>query len=256
MRAWREQIGETAVVSGEPARQHYGVCTTSVEREIGGALRPRSVDEVRAIVAIAGEHAIPLYPISTGNNWGYGSADPARDGCVVLDLSGLDRIVAMDPEAGLVTIEPGVTQRRLSDHLAAEGLSFLVPATGAGPNCSLLGNALERGYGITPHADHFAAVTAIEAVLPDGRLYRSALSELGGHAVDRAYKWGVGPYLDGLFAQSGLAVVTQMTMALAPRPDRIEGFLFAVDTIPVSKLQLRRCSRCCGRSAASAARSI
>ena len=229
MRTWRQCLGETAVVSGEHARQRYGICTTGVEREIEGALRPRSVAEVRAIVAIAGEHSIPLYPISTGNNWGYGSAVPARDGCVVLDLSGLDRIVAMDPEAGLVTIEPGVTQRRLSDHLAAAGLPFLVPATGAGPNCSLLGNALERGYGITPHADHFAAVTALEAVLPDGRLYRSALSELGGRAVDRAYKWGVGPYLDGLFAQSGLAVVTQMTLALAPRPDRIEGFLFAVD---------------------------
>jgi 4-cresol dehydrogenase (hydroxylating) len=205
------------------------VCTTGVEREISAALRPRSVDQVPAIVSIARDHSIPLYPISTGKNWGYGSAVPARDGCVVLDLSGLDRIVAMDPDSGLVTIEPGVTQRQLGDHLAAAALPFLVPATGAGPNCSLIGNALERGYGITPHADHFAAVTALEAVLPDGRVYRSALRELGGVAVDRAHKWGVGPYLDGLFTQSGLAVVTQMTLALAPRPDRIQGFLFAVD---------------------------
>ena len=89
--------------------------------------------------------------------------------------------------------EPGVTQQKLSDYLAAKGLQFLVPVTGAGPDCSLIGNALERGYGITPHADHFGAVTALEAVLPDGRLYRSALSELGGGAVDRAYKWGMGP---------------------------------------------------------------
>jgi 4-cresol dehydrogenase (hydroxylating) len=229
LREWRQRLGDAVVITDERARRHYGICTTGVERDVSAALRPRSVDEVRAIVTIAGKHAIPLYPISTGNNWGYGSAVPVRDGCVVLDLSGLDRIVALDAESGLVTIEPGVTQGQLSDHLEAAALPFLVPVTGAGPNCSLLGNALERGYGITPYADHFAAVTAIEAVLADGRLYRSALSELGGQAVDRAHKWGVGPYLDGLFAQSGLAVVTQMTLALAPRPDRIQGFLFTVD---------------------------
>ncbi len=227
--AWRQCLGEAAVVSGALAQQRYGSCTTGIERAIPAALQPKSVDDVRALVTIAGEHAVPLYPVSTGNNWGYGTAVPAGDGCVVVDLSGLDRIVEMDPQAGLVTIEPGVTQQQLSDFLKANALPFLVPVTGAGPHCSLVGNALERGYGITPYADHFAAVTAIEAILPDGRLYRSALSEHGGQAIDRAYKWGIGPYLDGLFAQAGLGVVTQMTIALAPRPERIEGFLFAVD---------------------------
>ncbi len=135
----------------------------------------------------------------------------------------------MDAHSGLVTIEPGVTQQKLSDYLEANALPFLVPVTGAGPTCSLVGNALERGYGITPHADHFGAVMALEAVLPDGRLYRSALSEMGGASVDRAYKWGIGPYIDGLFAQGGLGVVTQMTIALAPRPERIRAFLFTVE---------------------------
>ncbi|HXC88684.1 MAG TPA: FAD-binding oxidoreductase [Stellaceae bacterium] len=227
--AWRRHLGEAGVLSGAAAQQHYGKGTTGAERTIPAALRPRSVADVRAIVAIAGDYSIPLYPISTGNNWGYGSASPARDGCVVLDLSGLDRIVEMDAQSGLATVEPGVTQQQLGDYLESRGLPFLVPVTGAGPRCSLVGNALERGYGITPYADHFAAVTALEAVLPDGRLYRSALSELGGTAADRAYKWGVGPYLDGLFTQSGLGVVTQMTIALAPRPERVEAFLFAVD---------------------------
>src|SRR5207253_5916875 len=140
---------------------------------------------------------------------------PVTEGCVVLDLSGLDRILDMDGEFGLVTVEPGVTQQRLHDHLARRGHPFLVPVTGAGPHCSLIGNALERGYGITPYADHFAAVTALQAVLPDGRLYRSALSELGGTEVDRAFKWGIGPFLDGLFAQGSFGIVTQMTIALA-----------------------------------------
>jgi 4-cresol dehydrogenase (hydroxylating) len=229
MRAWGARLGAEAVLTANAAQRCYGSCTTGIERSIAAALRPQTLDEVVAAVRIAAEFHTPLYPISTGKNWGYGSAVPPQDGCVVVDLSGLDRIVDMDPVLGLVTVEPGVTQHKLCAYLDGRQLPFLVPVTGAGPDCSLVGNALERGYGITPHADHFGAVTALEAVLPDGQLYRSALTELGGAAVDQAFKWGIGPYLDGLFAQSGWGIVTRMTIALARRPERIQAFLFAVE---------------------------
>lgn len=226
--AWRTRLGERAVLSAAVAQQRYGACTTGVERSILAALQPGSVDDVVTIIDIARHYAIPLYPISTGHNWGYGSSNPVIDGCVIVDLSRLDRVVSMDAELGLVTVEPGLTQQGLYDYLEGNGFAFLVPVTGGGPRCSLIGNALERGYGITPYADHFNAVTAVEAVLPNGRIYRSALSELGGAAVDRAFKWGIGPYVDGLFAQGNFAIVTQMTIALAPRPERTEAFFFGV----------------------------
>ena len=228
LRAWSTRLGERAVLDSAAAQQRYGPCTTGVERSIAAALRPRSVDDVVAIVDIARENTIPVYPVSTGHNWGYGSANPVTDGCVIVDLSGLDRVVNTDVALGLVTVEPGVTQQILYDYLERNRLAFLVPVTGAGPHCSLVGNALERGYGITPYADHFGAVTAMEAVLPNGRIYRSALSELGGGTVDRAFKWGIGPYVEGLFAQGSFAIVTQMTIALAPRPERTEAFFFGV----------------------------
>jgi 4-cresol dehydrogenase (hydroxylating) flavoprotein subunit len=226
--AWRLHLGEKAVLCGTAAQQRYGTCTTGVERSIAAAVRPRTVEDVVAVVEIARRESVPLYPISTGHNWGYGSATPVVDGCAVLDLSRLNRIIGLDAELGLVTIEPGVTQQDLHNYLVRHGLPFLVPVTGGGPDCSLIGNALERGYGITPYADHFAAVTAIGAVLPDGRIYRSALSELGGGVVDQVFKWGIGPYVDGLFAQGSFAVVTQMTIALAPRPESIAAFFFGV----------------------------
>ena len=220
------EFGSGRVLSGEAAQAFYGPCTSGFERIILGAVRPLTTEDVVAIVKIAGRFHIPLYPISTGHNWGYGTANPASDGCVILDLSGLDRIIDIDAELGLVTLEPGVTQGALRAYLDRNGLPFLVPVTGAGPECSIVGNALERGYGITPITDHFAAVTAIEAILADGSLYRSALSEFGGEEADRAFKWGIGPYLDGLFAQGNFGIVIRMTIALASRPEAMAAFLF------------------------------
>ena len=226
--SWRACLGTDRVLDAAVAAQHYGTDTIGQGRIVPAALLITERAEVRAALEIARRHRISLYPISTGNNWGYGGASPVVDNCVVLDLSGMNRIIKMDQEFGLVTVEPGVTQGQLRDYLDRHALRFMVPTTGAGPNCSLVGNALERGYGITPHADHFGAVTALEAVLPDGRLYRSALADLGAETLDQAFKWGLGPYLDGLFAQGNIGVVTQMTIALAPQPERVEAFFFGI----------------------------
>jgi hypothetical protein len=72
------------------------------------------------------------------------------------------------------------------------------------------------------------------------------LSELGGETVDRAYKWGIGPYIDGLFAQGNFAVITNMTIALAPRPQRTEAFFFGVaedDGLAAAVLAVQRVLR-------------
>ncbi len=45
----------------------------------------------------------------------------------------------------------------------------------------------------------------------------------------KAFKWGLGPYLDGLFSQGAFGIVTDATFALARRPERIEAFLFGID---------------------------
>ena len=225
---WAQLLGPSRVLATGPAQAVYGRCTTGVQRRLAGALKPVERSQIPAIVQIAARFNVPIYPVSTGRNWGYGTALPATDDCVLLDLSSLDRIVDFDAATGVVTVEPGVTQEQLARFLEHGKHDYLVPVTGAGPTCSVVGNALERGYGITPHADHFGAVMALEAVLPDGRVYRSALSELDGQDIDRGFKWGVGPYLDGLFTQSGFGVVTQMTIALARRPASIKVFLFGL----------------------------
>lgn len=223
--AW-ESVLRTANVLRHDALARYNAGTTPTTVQILGALLPEHRDHVVDLVRIARTHRIPLYPISTGKNWGYGDARPVQDGCVIVDLSKMNRIIAIDAELGVVTLEPGVTQGQLHHHLEAAGLPYMVPVTGAGPRTSILGNALERGYGITPQSDHFLAVNWLEAVLPDGELYQTPLTGMGAETADKVFKWGVGPYLDGLFTQGAFGIVTQAAVTLVKKPEAVEIFYF------------------------------
>lgn len=225
---WRALLGDAHVLVGEAASAAYGTDASGNERRIPAALRVLDHRQVAEIMRIAQRHRTPVYPISTGRNWGYGTALPARDDCVLIDLAALQSILHFDAELGVVTIEPGVTQQILADFLDAGDHPFLVPVTGAGPLGGLMGNALERGYGVTPYVDHFSAVTDIEAVLADGSLYRTALAEAGGEELARLFKWGIGPYSTGLFTQSGFGIVTRMSIVLARRPEAVGICLFSL----------------------------
>jgi FAD/FMN-containing dehydrogenase len=193
-----------------------------------------SLIELANKVSNCSKRRFSIYPLATGKNWGYGSALPStiNGDVVLLDLSALNGINYFDKQNGLVTIEPGVTQQQLYYFLQEQNAPFMVPVTGAGPTTSILGNALERGYGITPIADHFTAVTAIKGYLADGSFYESSLQAMSNTAnsngeecyVDKTFKWKHGPYLDGIFTQSGNMVVTEVTIALARKKPAFDSF--------------------------------
>lgn len=225
--AWREALGNDAVIDGEAVPFRYRECTSGATRSVLAVVRPGSVTEVVQTVEIAARHRLPLHPISTGHNWGYGTALAVANDSVVVDLSRMRGIHDFDEDLGVVTVEPGVTQGALADFLRERNAPFLVPVTGAGPSCSILGNALERGYGITPISDHASSIMGIEAVLPDGSLFRPVLADLGAPEASRVFRWQVGPYLNGLFLQGGFGIVTSMTVALARRPESMKAFVMS-----------------------------
>src|SRR5215470_9567710 len=228
--ALKSVVGSDAVLKGSEAATAHGGCTTGLSRAISALVFPSEASQVVSIVKLAHQHHVPIYPVSVGKNWGYGT-HPVVDDCILLNLSRLNRILdGPDAVTGLVTIEPGVTQGDLAAYLDEKGLPYMVPTTGAGPTVSIMGNALERGHGITPIADHFAAVTGIEAVLADGSIYKSPFPALGASSGGHAFRWGIGPYLDGLFAQGSFGVVTKMTIALARQPESVKAFLCGVPT--------------------------
>jgi len=215
-------------------------CFETKQRRIMGVITVTQASEIKALLDLANhcatdeELAFSLYPISTGNNWGYGTSQPAglSSNIILLDLGLLTQISHFDSELGLVTLEPGVTQQQLSNFLHQHNYDYMVPVTGAGPNCSILANALERGYGITPYTDHFSAVTSIHGYWANGTPYQSAVNELDASEekfVDKTFKWGLGPYLDGLFTQSNLGIVSQMTIRLAKKKPDFTSFFIQMD---------------------------
>ena len=67
--------------------------------------------------------------------------------------------------------------------------------------------------------DHFAAQCGMEVVLPNGELLRTGMGALPGAETWQQYSYGFGPYLDGIFTQSSLGIVTKMGIWLMPEPE-------------------------------------
>jgi 4-cresol dehydrogenase (hydroxylating) len=142
--------------------------TFSTTQSVPAILRTANTSQIQECLRIATRFRIPVYPISSGKNWGYGSSVPVSTSSVLLDLGRLNQIVDFSEELAYVTVEPGVTQGQLHEFLQARKSNLWLDATGAGPDCSLIGNVMERGFGHTPYGDHFAQVCGFEVVLPTG----------------------------------------------------------------------------------------
>lgn len=225
VREWTALLGQGHVIYDVPALNAASTATFPTTSRALAIIRPADRDQVQRCVRIANRHRIPLYPISSGKNWGYGSRAPVTD-AVLLDLGRLNRIVAFDEDLAYVTIEPGVTQRQLHAFLRERQSRLWMDATGASPDCSIIGNTMERGFGHTPMGDHCGNACGLEVVLPDGEVVETGFARFHGATTAPLSRYGVGPALDGLFSQSNLGIVTRMSVWLMPAPEHFEAFFF------------------------------
>ncbi len=200
--------------------------TFEIHRKVTVILRPETREQVQECLREANRTGQALYPVSSGKNWGYGSSVPTADNCALLDLSRMNRIVDFNERLGYVTVEPGVTQGQLFEFLKARKSGLWMDATGASPDCSLIGNTVERGFGHTPYGDHFANTSGLEVVLPNGEILQTGFAGLSGARATEVYRWGVGPSLDGMFSQSNFGIVTRMTIWLMPAPEYFQAYFF------------------------------
>jgi 4-cresol dehydrogenase (hydroxylating) len=190
-----------------------------------GAVCPASVEEVQAILKIANQYRQPLWTVSTGKNMGYGSATCATPGQMVLDMKRMNRILNVDPDLATALVEPGVTYQQLSDYLAEHNIPLWIDVPTVGPIASPVGNTLDRGVGYTPYGDHFTFQCGMEVVLPNGEILRTGMGSIKNSTTWQAFKWGYGPYVDGLFTQSNFGVVTKMGLWLMPKPPAYKPFM-------------------------------
>lgn len=193
---------------------------TDDELVASAAVAPGTTEEVQAIVRIANQLKIPIYPISTGKNLGYGGSAPAMSGCVVLDLKRMNRIIEVNEKNAYALVEPGVSYFDLYHHLRDNGCKLWVDTPDPGWG-SLIGNAMDRGGGWTAakYRDHFGAHCGMEVVLPNGELMRTGMGAMPNSKTWQQYKTGFGPWVDGIFSQSNLGVVTKMGFWLMPQPE-------------------------------------
>ncbi len=226
MLAWKNAIGESAVTAYESLGDDF--CTYAIGHSALAKLRPVDVDAVRQCLLIAAEYGVPVYPVSGGRNWGYGSATPTQ-AAVVLDLSRLNQITDYDQTLGTVSIQPGVTQQQLYDFLQQQGGKFWMDATGSSGACSVLGNTLERGFGHGSYSDHAGQLVCMEIMLADGRLIQTGLGHFRSAKAAGSYAAGLGPGLSQLFLQSNFGLITCITINLMPAPDYFQAFYFSTD---------------------------
>jgi 4-cresol dehydrogenase (hydroxylating) len=227
---WRGLLGAENVLLDPGDLRAAETATFGTNVRVPAILRPETREEVQRVLRIANQWRIPVYPVSGGSNWGYGSRVPSADGSVLLDLGRMRKILGFSEELAYITVEPGVTQQQVYDFLQERKSGLWMDATGASPQASLVGNAVERGFGHTPYGDHFAHVCGMEVVLPDGEVLETGFSRFAGSRTGPLHRWGVGAHLDGLFTQSNLGVVTRMSIWLMPAPEYFQAYFFSCDS--------------------------
>lgn len=179
-------------------------------RQIKKVWKPKTTEELIQILRECNESSRPVYPISTGHNWGLGSKLPVVN-ADILDLASLDEIIEVNEELSYARVQPGVTQKMLAEYLKIHHPSLVLNVTGSDAHSSILANALERGSGKNGHRAN--DIRELEIMCANGDVFRTGLGGLleGGKPY---YKYGLGPDFTHLFTQSNLGIVTEAVINL------------------------------------------
>ena len=197
-------------------------------RTPSAAIAAGSVEEIQAVLKVANQYRLPLWTYGNGKNFAYGGPAPLQAGYLVLDLKRMNRILEVDEEAGTCLVEPGVSYFQMYEHLQAIGSNLWIDCAAPGWG-GLIGNTLEHGAGYTPYGDHLVMSCGMEVVLADGDVVRTGMGAMPNSTAWQLFKYGYGPYLDGMFTQGNLGIVTKMGFWLMPKPAHTRPFLFTYE---------------------------
>ena len=173
-------------------------------------VRPRTVEEVSKVMALAHAHAIPVTPRGAASGRTGGSV-PLHGG-IALALDRMTEILEVDEQNMMVTVEPGVRTMDLHDACAVKGL-FYPPDPASWKFSTIGGNVAENAggmravkYGVT--TDY---VMGLQVVLADGTIL-----ETGGKAIKNVTGYDLTSLFTG--SEGTLGVITRILLRLIPLP--------------------------------------
>ncbi len=219
-------VGKEHALSDSAERLCYSYDGTFYRGTPDLVLFPQNAAEIAAIMKIANEEKIPVYPRGAGTGLSGGAI--ANDGGLVLVLTRMNRILEINDEDMLAVVEPGVVTDHLHRAVEAMGL-FYPPDPASLKACTIGGNVAEnaggpRGfkYGVT--ADY---ILGLEFVSPEGKIIRT-----GGRTIKNV----AGYHLIGLMAGSEgtLGIITEITLRLIKKPAALKTALLIYDDLDLA----------------------
>ena len=181
------------------------------------AVAPGNVEELQEILEVANKYIIPFWVISSGKNYAFGGPEAIVPGSVIIDLKRMNRILEINEKHGYALVEPGVSHYDLWMEIKKRGLALWTD----GPSpaySSVIANTIERGVGYGLGGERVNQACGMEVVLPNGDLVRTGMGAMSNADTWQQYKYGLGPWLDGIFTQTSLGIVTKMGIWLIPEP--------------------------------------
>ena len=224
-------IGRAHVIEDKAYIHEAELTNYKTSESIAFVLMPGNTEELRQCILIAKKYKQPVYTVSRGKNWGYGSRVPVTGNNILIELKRLNRIVDFDERHAYITVEPGVTFNQAFDFLRERNSELIISSTGGSRDSSMLGNALERGIGTGLYAERFSNVCGLEVLLPNGDIIATGFERYGNFKTGKLFRWGLGPTLDGLFSQSNMGIVTKMTLWLMKTPPHLSLIFYKVNDV-------------------------
>jgi FAD/FMN-containing dehydrogenase len=205
-------------------------------------VKPRTAGEIEKIVRLANDTLTPLVPVSSGPPHFRGDTVPGIGGAVIVDLSGMKKIIRVDRTNRVAMFEPGVTYDGLMAAAAKEGMRLNLPLLPR-KSKAVVGHLLEREPPVMPkyHWDIGDPLSCVEIIFGNGEMFRTGAAAGPGSLEDQwaaggAQKEAAGPSSASWYrviqgSQGTMGIVTWASIRCELIPRLEEPFLVGADSL-------------------------